>query len=158
VEWTSTPSLFLRDVEPDDLPILYEFQLDEASTRMAAFPARDREAFFAHKAKVLQDSANIAKTIVYDGKVVGEVMSFLDEGLREVGYWIGRDYWGKGIASQALAQLVAELPRPLGAHVVQHNVGSIRVLEKCGFLRIGEAEVSLPTGELVKEYLYRLDS
>ncbi|MEA2559761.1 MAG: hypothetical protein QOH06_1265 [Acidobacteriota bacterium] len=124
----------LRDIEPNDLPIFYEQQLDADATRMAAFPARDRAAFDAHWAKILGNPALVKQTILVDGQVAGNIGSWLQDGVRLVGYWIGKEHWGKGVATRALAaflHLVTE--RPLHAHVAKHNVGSIRVLEKCGF-------------------------
>ena len=125
----------LRNVEPDDLPVFYEQQLDPDATRMAAFPARDRAAFDAHWAtRILGNPAAITQTIVVDGQVAGNIGSWPQDGDRLVGYWIGKEHWGKGVATRALAaflHLVTE--RPLRAHVARHNVGSIRVLEKCGF-------------------------
>ncbi len=53
---------------------------------------------------------------------------------RELTYWIGRSYWGKGIATSALnAFLTVDRSRPLHARVASDNVASRRVLEKCGF-------------------------
>ena len=125
----------LRDVEPGDLPIFYEQQLDADATRMAAFPARDRAAFDAHWAtNILGNAAAVTRTILFEGEVAGNIGSWRHDGVRLVGYWIGKAYWCKGVATRALAaflQLVNE--RPLHAHVARHNVGSIRVLEKCGF-------------------------
>jgi RimJ/RimL family protein N-acetyltransferase len=124
----------LRDIEPNDLPIFYEQQLDADATRMAAFPARDRAAFDAHWAKILGNPAMVKQTILVDGQVAGNIGSWPQDGVRLVGYWIGKEHWGKGVATRALAaflHLVTE--RPLHAHVAKHNVGSIRVLEKCGF-------------------------
>ena len=125
----------LRNVEPNDLPIFYEQQLDPDATRMAAFPARDRASFDVHWEKnILGNPAAISRTILVDGEVAGNIGSWPQEGIRLVGYWIGKEYWGKGVATRALAaflHLVTD--RPLHAHVVKHNVGSIRVLEKCGF-------------------------
>ena len=124
----------LRDIEPDDLPIFYEQQLDADATRMAAFPARDRAAFDAHWAKILGNPAMVKQTILVDGQVAGNIGSWPQDAVRLVGYWIGKEHWGKGVATRALAaflHLVTE--RPLHAHVAKHNVGSIRVLEKCGF-------------------------
>ncbi len=125
----------LRDVEPADLPVFYEHQLDADATAMAAFPARDRAAFDAHWAtNVLGNAAAVTRTILVDGQVAGYIGSWPQDGARLVGYWIGKEHWGKGVATTALAaflHLVTE--RPLRAHVVEHNVGSIRVLEKCGF-------------------------
>jgi RimJ/RimL family protein N-acetyltransferase len=61
-------------------------------------------------------------------------MSFEMEGKREVGYWVGREYWGKGIATKALKKFLEyEKRRPLYGYVAIHNKGSRRVLEKCGF-------------------------
>ena len=127
-------SIQLRDVVESDLPILFEHQADTIANEIAAFPARDRDAFMAHWTKILKITSNLIRTIVYDGQVAGTVMCFEMEGKREVGYWIGREYWGKGIASQALAQfLEQEKSRPLYGYVAKHNVGSRRVLEKCRF-------------------------
>ena len=125
----------LRSVELDDLPIFYEQQLDTDATRMAAFPSRDRAAFDAHWAKnVLGNPAAVNQTILVNGEVAGNIGSWPQDGVRLVGYWLGKEYWGKGVATRALAaflHLVTE--RPLYAHVAKHNAGSIRVLEKCGF-------------------------
>lgn len=125
----------LRNVEPDDLSIFYEYQLDADAARMAAFPSRDRVAFDAHWARnILGNPAAITRTIVADGQVAGNIGSWLQDGVRLLGYWIDKEHWGKGVATRALAaflRLVTE--RPVRAHVARHNVGSIRVLEKCGF-------------------------
>ncbi len=125
----------LRDVEPNDLPVFYEQQLDADATRMAAFPSRDRAAFEAHWAtNILGNPAALTQTILVDGQVAGNIGSWTQDGVRLVGYWIGKEHWGKGVATRALGaflRLVTE--RPLYAHVVKHNVGSIRVLEKSGF-------------------------
>jgi RimJ/RimL family protein N-acetyltransferase len=125
----------LRDIEPNDLPIFYEQQLDADATRMAAFPARDRAAFDAHWAtNILGNAAAINQTIVVDGQVAGNIGSWPQDGVRLVSYWIGKEHWGKGVATRALATFLhLATERPLHAHVAKHNVGSIRVLEKCGF-------------------------
>jgi RimJ/RimL family protein N-acetyltransferase len=147
-----TNEVRLRNIEPSDLPTFYEQQLDADATRMAAFPARDRAAFDVHWAtNILGNPAAINQTIVVDGQVAGNIGSWTQDGARLVGYWIGKEYWGRGIATRALAaflHLVTE--RPLHAHVAQHNVGSIRVLEKCGF-SIEHEESSEVTGEGVTE-------
>ena len=108
---------------------------------MAAFPARDRDAFEAHWARVRADETCVARTILVDGKVAGNIGSFIRDDAREVGYWIGRDYWGRGVATAALALFLEEVEprRPLGAGVALGNDSSMRVLEKCGFRRVGEA-------------------
>ena len=133
----------LRDVEPDDLPIFYENQLDADATRMAAFPSRDRASFDAHWAtNILGNPAATAQTILFDGAVAGNIGSWRQDDVRLVGYWIGKEYWGKGIATRALSALLRRVrDRPIQAHVARQNTGSIRVLEKCGFTLDGEGSV-----------------
>jgi len=129
-----TNNVLLSDVTESDLPIFFEQQLDPDATEMAAFPSRDKAAFMAHWAKTLGDGSVITRTVVVDGKVAGNIVSWDQEGRREVGYWIGREFWGKGIATRALSAFLSEeTTRPLYAYVASHNVASIRVLEKCGF-------------------------
>lgn len=129
----------LRDVKEADLPIFFEHQLDPVAYQMADMPSRDREAYMAHWARNMRDDQNVNRTILFNEQVVGYIVSFPMEGEREVGYWIGRDFWGKGIATQALSLFLTEIKtRPLYAHVVKDNVGSRRVLEKCGFSLTGE--------------------
>ena len=132
----------LRDVAESDLPIFFEHQIDPVAYRMAAFAPRDRDAFMIHwKENVLGDQAATKKTILFRGEVAGHVASFDRAGKREVGYWIGREYWGKGIATEGLARfLEIATERPLYAFVAKHNAASIRVLEKCGFAVVGEHE------------------
>ncbi len=128
----------LRDVIQEDLPVFFEHQLDPVATEMAAFPSRDREAFMAHWAKIMKNAEVIIKTILFDGQVAGNIVSFEMHGRREVGYWVGREFWGKGIASESLRQFLGhEMRRPLFAHVARNNVASKKVLEKCGFEVIG---------------------
>jgi len=148
----------LRDIEPADLPIFYEHQLDADATRMAAFPARNRAAFDAHWAtNILGNSAAVNRTILVNGEVAGNIGSWPQDGVRLVGYWLGKEYWGKGVATRALIaflRIVAE--RPLYAHVAKHNAGSIRVLEKCGFYVAREERVE-DGGHDVGELVLRLD-
>lgn len=149
----------LRDVAEADLPIFFEHQLDPDATRMAAFPSRNQEAFMAHWTNILKNEIGIIKTILFDGQVAGNVVSFVMYGEREVGYWIGKEYWGKGIATQALAIfLTLDQTRPLYAHVAQHNSGSRRVLEKCGFTIYGK-DKGFPDadGNEVDEFILKLD-
>jgi RimJ/RimL family protein N-acetyltransferase len=145
------PTILLRDVIAGDLPIFFEQQLDPIATQMAAFPARDREAFMAHWAKILADEANILKTILYGEQVAGNIVSWEqpDEGSeREVGYWLGREFWGKGIATRALTLFLQQVTaRPLYAYVAKHNLASIRVLEKCDFTITREVQESFSTGD-----------
>jgi RimJ/RimL family protein N-acetyltransferase len=157
---TPARDVALRDVVDDDLPFYFESQLDPEATRMAAVAAREREPFLAHWAKVRADPTVITKTIVAGGQVVGNIGSFGPAGEQEVGYWIGREHWGRGLATSALAAFLGEMTvRPLYAHVVKHNVGSIRVLEKGGFRRdrVQEAKAPAPD-DGVEEFIFVLDA
>lgn len=142
-----TSDVLLRDVSEGDLPILFEQQMDPEANRMAAFPARDRDAFMAHWGKILSDPATTKKAILYEGQIAGHIGSFEQSGQTLVGYWIGKQYWGKGIATKALSALLDQVKkRPLYAHVAKHNLGSIRVLEKCGFTVCDEGTVAADAG------------
>ncbi len=128
------PEVLLRDIETDDLPIFFEHQRDPVAVAMVVFRSREKAEFDAHWAKILADDSSLKKTIVADGQVAGHIASFMRDGEREIGYWIERTLWGQGIASAALAAfLCLEQRRPLYAGVAPHNIGSIRVLQKCGF-------------------------
>jgi RimJ/RimL family protein N-acetyltransferase len=137
----------LRAVEDGDIGVFFEHQADPVAVAMAAFPARDRERFDAHWARIRLDDANVVRTILADGVVAGNICGWQDRGQWFVGYWIGREFWGHGVATQALALFAGELAaRPLYAHVAVHNVGSARVLEKCGFRRdpVQQAQAAEP--------------
>ena len=158
-----TSSIVLRDVLMSDLPIFFDQQLDPEANRMAAFTTKDpadRDAFMAHWAKILRDETITIQTILFDGQVAGSVLSYVDEdGQREVSYWIGKSYWGKGVATRALVAFLDHIKvRPLYARAATDNIGSLRVLEKCGFTRIGQGRgFSNARGEEVEEFLLRLD-
>lgn len=142
----------LRDVVQSDLPIFFDHQQDPDANAMAAFPAREIDAFEAHWAKILRDGTLAKKTIVFDGHIAGNVVSFPRDGKKEIGYWIGKPFWGKGIATRALAQFLAhETERPLYAGVAKHNAASIRVLEKCGFTISDEDDHSPAIDDGVEE-------
>ena len=142
--------LELRETTLDDLPILFEHQRDPVANEMAVFAARDWDAFVAHEANIRADPNLIRRTVVVDDEVVGSIGCFGDE-QRAVGYWFDRAVWGRGIATAALAAFLDEVAeRPLFAHVAVTNVGSAKVLERCGFVEVGRET----TG--VEEIVYRL--
>lgn len=86
----------LRDVTEGDLPIFFEHQRDPDANRMAAVPARDRDAFMAHWGRIMANPAVLVQTILVDAEVAGNVTSWEAEGRRLVGYLIGKDWWGPG--------------------------------------------------------------
>lgn len=109
-------------------------------------------------ARIRVGDGNILRTIEADGAVAGNVLSWEQDGQRLIGYWVGREYWGHGVATRALALFADQLAtRPLYAHVAVHNVGSIRVLEKCGFQRDHALEAAAPEpGDGIEERSYVL--
>jgi RimJ/RimL family protein N-acetyltransferase len=131
-----TPVVRLRPVEDQDIAVFFQHQADPLAVEMAAFPARDADQVAAHWARLRADDNLFVRTIEADGEVAGNIGSWQQDGLQLLGYWVGRQFWSRGVATQALALLLDEVPvRPLYAHVIPHNVGSIRVLQKCGFRR-----------------------
>jgi RimJ/RimL family protein N-acetyltransferase len=141
--------LALRPVEARDLDAIFEQMRDPESVHMAAFTPddpNDRDAFDAHMAKVVASPDNRNRAITGDSQLVGTIASYVSEGATEVTYWIDRTYWGQGIATQALSLLLEEIPiRPIRARAASDNAGSLRVLQKAGFHRIG-TEVTFAPG------------
>jgi RimJ/RimL family protein N-acetyltransferase len=155
---SAVPSeVLLREVRAGDLPVLFEHQRDPEGARMAGFVSRDREAFMAHWAKIMANPACALRAIIVGGEVAGNIGSWNGDAERLVGYWIGREFWGRGIATAALRLFLEhETTRPLTARVVEHNVGSIRVLQKAGFKLAGREAIDLSGGKTEEELVFRL--
>ena len=141
-----TTEILLRDVAETDLPIFFEHQRDPAANFMAAFTARDpadRDAFDAHWKRILNDDTVVVKTIMLEGNVVGSVAKFVEKefGKPEITYWIGKEYWGMGIATKALSKFLSDIRvRPIYGRAARDNAASIRVMEKCGFTISGHSK------------------
>jgi RimJ/RimL family protein N-acetyltransferase len=135
---SAPPAVRLRDIVAADLPTLFRHQLDPDANRMCVANPRDAEAFSAHWAKILADPTGINKAVLLGEELVGRVTCFRTDDQTSVGYWIGKEHWGRGIATRALALLLELVPaRPLHARAARTNVASIRVLERCGFVLTG---------------------
>jgi RimJ/RimL family protein N-acetyltransferase len=151
----------LRDIISADLAVFFEHQQDPEANTMAAFTAKDPgdwQAFTAHWQKILADETILLRTILFDGHCAGYILSHAWFGKPELSYWIGRAYWGRGVASAALAAFldIQEL-RPLYAHAAKDNVASLRVLEKYGFTKVGEGKgYSHARSQEVEEYVLEL--
>jgi RimJ/RimL family protein N-acetyltransferase len=142
----------LREVVDADLPVFYEHERDPEAAAMAVFPSRERDVFMARWAKTRADESALTWTVVSDGAVAGNIGCWADDGRRFVGYWIGREFWGRGLATQALTELLDLVDaRPLHAYVAMSNVASIRVLEKCGFVKVEERAGDDGTVEVLME-------
>lgn len=154
-------NLELRDVIESDLAIFFEQQLDEEANYMAAFTVddpTDRKAFDAHWGRIMANDAITKQTIVFEGKVVGNISFFEMFEKPSIGYWLGKDYWGKGIATKAVSLFLEKITtRPLYARVAKDNIGSRRVLEKSGFKIIGNDKgFAHARGEETEEYILEL--
>jgi RimJ/RimL family protein N-acetyltransferase len=154
----------LREVTSGDLDVFFEHQLDPEANRMAAFTSGDpsnREAFMAHWRKIMAEPTVTNRTVLVDGEVAGSVASYVDAefGKREVTYWIGKEFWGRGVATAALGLLLSEVvtERPIYGRAAKDNTGSIRVLEKCGFRLTGyDRGYAAARGEEIEEVIMEL--
>jgi RimJ/RimL family protein N-acetyltransferase len=151
----------LRKIEPADLDAFYTHQLDPTAIKMAAFVSdrKGREAFDTHWNKILKSPQNINRAVVADGQVAGYVACYPLEGNLEVTYWIDRKFWDRGIATEALKQLLRLVTvRPITGRAAADNHGSVRVLQKCGFKIIGKDKgFAVGRGEETEEIILRLD-
>lgn len=152
----------LREVEAPDLDTLFAHQLDPEANRMAAFvheDPTDRVAFDTHWRRILHAPGIVNRTIVADGQIAGHIACFPGDGGLEVTYWLGRAFWGKGIATRALAALLRTIDdRPIFGRAASDNVGSIRVLQKCGFEIVGtDSGFAHGRGAETEEVILRLD-
>jgi RimJ/RimL family protein N-acetyltransferase len=153
----------LREVRDADLAVLFDQWADPVAAQMAAFTAPghfDRDTFERRWSRLRADETVMNRAIVVDGEVAGTIGSWGDPGDREITYWIGRSYWGKGIATCALdAYLTVDPSRPLRARVASDNAASRRVLEKCGFRVVGtERGFAEARSAEIEELVLRLDA
>jgi len=127
----------LREVQDGDADALFEQMRDPEAVAMAAFTHRDpddRAAFDAWLHRVRNDPGVTMRAVLEDGRLVGSVASFVIEGDTEITYWLDRAVWGRGIAGEAVAALLALVPtRPLHARAASDNIGSLKVLQRAGF-------------------------
>jgi RimJ/RimL family protein N-acetyltransferase len=152
----------LRPLEDRDLDPIYQQVADPEAIRMAAFTAEDqtdRSAFLRRTARLRADASVSHLVIDVDGAVAGTIGSFRIDNQLEVTFWVDRTQWGKGIASAALQILLGETAeRPVYARAASDNAGSLRVLEKAGFRRVGVDRGYAPgRGEEIEETILRLD-
>jgi ribosomal-protein-alanine N-acetyltransferase len=151
----------LRQTQPANLESLFEFQLNKEANYLAAFTAKDptdKKAYLEKYTKHLDDPAIHMQTILIDGVIAGSIAKFVMEGNTEITYWIDKKYWGKGIATLALNNfLTLENSRPIFARTAFDNFGSQKVLEKCGFIKIGEDKgfANARESEII-EFIYKL--
>ena len=160
---TNNISVTLKVTEPADLEQLFLFQLDAEACYLAAFMAKDhadKEAYLAKHTPFLSDPAKTTRTILVNGIIAGSVSKFVMQGDAEITYWMDKQYWGQGIATKALTEfLKIETTRPIYGRVAFDNIGSQRVLEKCGFVKIGTDRGFANARQAeIEEYIFILDA
>ncbi|MFI5495702.1 GNAT family N-acetyltransferase [Actinoplanes sp. NPDC051859] len=152
----------LREVRDEDLDAIYDQMRDPEAVRMAAFTAEDpddRVAFDAHLVRLRTAPDIHLQAITADGELAGTIASFAVGTDTEITYWLGREFWGRGIATAAVRKFLATVPvRPITARAASDNPGSLGVLRKAGFRPVGK-EVAYATarGQEIEETVLRLD-
>lgn len=153
--------IVLTETEKDDLNSFFEFQLDQEANYLAAFTAKDpndKAAYMEKYTKHLADPTIHNRTIKIEGVIAGSIAKFVMEGDAEITYWIDKKFWGQGIATAALkAFLKMETARPIYGRVAFDNYGSQKVLEKCGFVKIGKDKGFANARQAeIEEFIYEL--
>ena len=151
----------LRPIVDADLDIFFRFMSDPGAVKMAAFTVedpRDRSAFDAHWVHIRSLASVTLLTVTVYGEIAGNIGSYEEDDRRQVTYWIGRPFWGAGVATAALRLFLdVETNRPIFARVAANNLRSIHVLEANGFVATGTADAFAPgIGQIVEEVSFVL--
>lgn len=153
----------LRPTEKADLETLFEFQLDKKGRYLAAFMPKDpadKSAYINKHTKLLDDPSVNNQSILLDNVILGSIAQFEIQGKAEITYWIDRKFWGRGIASKALKEFFSIISMsPILGRVAFDNFGSQKVLEKCGFIKIGSDKGFANARQTdIEEFIYKLDN
>ena len=151
----------LTKTEKDDLNSFFQFQLDKEASYLAAFTPKDpndKTAYIEKYSKFLTEPTINFRTIKVDDEIAGSVSKFVMEGDNEITYWIDKKFWGQGIATTALKLLLEMEPgRPIYGRVAFDNYGSQKVLEKCGFVKVGKDKGFANARQTeIEEFIYKL--
>lgn len=155
-------NITLRKSKEQDLELFYQNQTDEEANYMAAFTPKDpfdREAYFTKWTRLMNDETIHMQTILIDEKAIGCVIKYVIENDAEITYALSKEYWGKGITTEALKQfLEIESTRPIHGRVAFDNFGSQKVLEKVGFKKIGkDIGFANARNKEIEEFIYKMD-
>ena len=163
-----TERLLLRPGWAEDAPELARAIADEQVVRNLAtapwpYALADAEAFLAAPRDPAMPSFLITERTDGAPRIVGACgLGRRPSGAVEMGYWIARQHWGKGFATEASRALIdiakaLKLPRLEASHFVD-NPASGRVLEKLGFVATGmsAARYSCARGGEAISRIYRL--
>lgn len=156
-----TENILLTETHQDDLNAFFQFQLDKEANYLAAFTSNDpndKAAYMKKYTKHLADPTIHMRTIVVNDVIAGSIAKFVMENEAGITYWIDRKFWGKGIATTALKGfLKIEPARPIYGRVAFDNYASQKVLENCGFMKIGmDRGFANARQKEIEEYIYKL--
>jgi len=157
---TTHPEIKLSTTKIADLDFLFKFQLDKQGGYLAAFMPKvstDKAGYLAKHTALLKDPTVNNQSIFLEDKIVGSIAKFIMEGEAEITYWIDRAFWGQGIATKALTEfLLLETNRPIFGRVAFDNFGSQKVLEKCGFIKVGKDKgFANARQKEIEEFIYK---
>ncbi|GAB2684956.1 GNAT family N-acetyltransferase [Mucilaginibacter koreensis] len=159
---TNHYELILRPTIAADLEHLFLFQLDPEANYLAAFTPKDeldKAAYIQKHLPFLSNPSINNQTILINGIIAGSIAKFEIDGEAEITYWIDSALWGKGVATAALQQFLSiEHMRPISARVAFDNLGSQRVLEKAGFIKVSTDKGFANARQAeIEEFIYKLD-
>lgn len=151
----------LPKTHAEDLPVLFEFQLDPEGQYLAAFMPKDpsdKNAYIEKYTRHINDPSINMRTIKINDVIVGSIAKFMMDNEAEITYWLDKKFWGQGITTRALQEfLLLELTRPIRGRVAYDNYGSQKVLEKNGFIKAGTDKGFANAREAeIEEYIYIL--
>jgi len=157
---TSKSAVSLRPYQLDDADRLAVLLNDPDVTAMTAsipypYARSDAEAFLSNARN--DEGRVVGRAILLDGELVGGVgLGPRPNGREELGYWVGKAYWGQGIATRAVAQFLdalrsIDLEGPIHAATVRSNEASQKVLLSNGFVFAGEGECITPARDTAKQ-------
>ncbi len=146
-----TGRLVLRAPRPEDLDRCAELLSDyEVAKMLSRVPyPYDREVGLTYLTRGAErwrdraDAEELSFQVDLNGEMIGGVGFKKLQETPEIGYWLGRPYWGKGYMSEAARAAVAWLfqntdRERLACEAMTENAGSLKVAEKLGFRTVGE--------------------
>lgn len=157
----NSSEIILRPTTVTDLEKLFVIQLNEEANHIAAFTSKDatdKAAYLQKFTKLLNDPTINNQTIIVNSNIVGSIAKFEMRGHAEITYWIDKPFWNKGVATVALKKFLAiEKTRPIFASAAFDNIGSQKVLEKAGFIKIGTDRGFAHARQAeIEEFIYQL--
>jgi len=146
-----------KEIHQQTAVIPYPYTLDDADSWMKDVEEINRECGRTMHWAIRGESKELIGFIGYKGQCfVHETYQHRDE----IGYWLGKPYWGKGIMTKVLAKVVEIGVSEYGlkrieAPIKAYNKGSERVLEKCGFVKESEIKNAYEQdGQMIDGIMY----